>query len=177
MKPGEASARVRTLQRALIARGYRIPAGATGYFGSRTRAAVRRFQQDQGWTGSHADGIPGPGTLRRLSLSEGAGSSSGASSTKASSTTSSSTKSSPSSASAASRTAGSASYRVGEASTRVHRLQKALIARGYSIPAGATGYFGSRTLEAVKTFQRDQGWSGAQADGVPGPGTLRRLGL
>jgi uncharacterized repeat protein (TIGR01451 family) len=37
---------VRALQELLIAQGYDIPAGATGYFGSQTRAALARYQAD-----------------------------------------------------------------------------------------------------------------------------------
>ena len=59
----------------------------------------------------------------------------------------------------------------------VYDLQNALIAKGYSIPAGPTGYFGTRTKQAVAQFQRSLGFSGDQADGIPGPQTLRRLGL
>jgi peptidoglycan hydrolase-like protein with peptidoglycan-binding domain len=59
----------------------------------------------------------------------------------------------------------------------VYDLQNALIAKGYSIPAGPTGYFGTRTKLAVQQFQESLGFSGDQADGIPGPTTLRRLGL
>ena len=50
----------------------------------------------------------------------------------------------------------------------VYDLQNALIAKGYSIPAGPTGYFGTRTKQAVAEFQRSLGFSGDQADGIPG---------
>jgi len=59
----------------------------------------------------------------------------------------------------------------------VYDLQTALIARGYSIPAGPTGYFGTRTKQAVAQFQMSLGYRGDQADGIPGAQTLRRLGL
>ena len=59
----------------------------------------------------------------------------------------------------------------------VYDLQNALIAKGYSIPAGPTGYFGTRTKQAVAQFQGSLGFSGDQADGIPGAQTLRRLGL
>ena len=57
------------------------------------------------------------------------------------------------------------------------RLQQALIGKGYSIPAGATGKYGAQTTAAVAAFQQAQGWSGSQADGIAGPETLRRLGV
>lgn len=34
----------------------------------------------------------------------------------------------------------------------VKKMQKQLIAKGYNIPAGATGYYGDQTVEAVKKF-------------------------
>jgi hypothetical protein len=39
----------------------------------------------------------------------------------------------------------------------VRRLQKELIAKGYSIPAGATGFYGNQTEAAVKRLYRDMG--------------------
>jgi peptidoglycan hydrolase-like protein with peptidoglycan-binding domain len=66
--PGARGAHVKQLQLALMKRGVRIPSGATGYFGSQTRAAVAAFQRSQGWSGSGADGMPGPVTLARLGV-------------------------------------------------------------------------------------------------------------
>ncbi len=65
----------------------------------------------------------------------------------------------------------------GASGSHIVALQKALIARGHSIPAGPTGYYGSQTRAAVAAFQRSQGWRGSGADGIPGPQTLARLGL
>ncbi|WP_052848182.1 peptidoglycan DD-metalloendopeptidase family protein [Streptomyces avicenniae] len=56
-------------------------------------------------------------------------------------------------------------------------FQKALIGKGHRIPSGATGFYGDETKAACRAFQRDQGWSGGDADGLPGPETMRRLGL
>jgi peptidoglycan hydrolase-like protein with peptidoglycan-binding domain len=36
------------LQRELIAKGYAIPAGATGFYGVQTEAAVKRLYKDMG---------------------------------------------------------------------------------------------------------------------------------
>ena len=164
----------RRLQRALIGQGYSIPAGATGKYGAQTTAAVAAFQRAQGWKGAQADGIAGPETLRRLGIrtSPGTSGSRGAS------------------AGVRAKKRESAARRVIQAPTRgtgrswspdnarlVYDLQAALIAKGYSIPAGPTGYFGTRTKQAVKEFQRSLGFRGMQADGIPGAKTLRRLGL
>ena len=157
------------LQRALISRGYPIPAGATGVYGAQTTAAVRAFQLAQGWTGSAADGVAGTLTLSRLGVTA----SNSAASTNATPATH---RTSPASAGRGS-SGSSGAYRPGTASRAVYFLQQALIARGYPIPAGATGYYGAKTVAAVEAFQRAQGWSGSAADGVAGPGTIKRLGL
>jgi len=41
LKHGQRNESVRRLQKQLISRGYKIPAGATGYYGDQTRAAVK----------------------------------------------------------------------------------------------------------------------------------------
>ncbi|MEM1974197.1 MAG: peptidoglycan-binding domain-containing protein [Thermoplasmata archaeon] len=43
---GQRSAAVRNLQACLMELGYNIPAGATGYYGSQTRTAVKNFYRD-----------------------------------------------------------------------------------------------------------------------------------
>lgn len=55
---GSSGAQVTCLQQALIAAGYAIPAGATGYFGSQTQAAVSAWQTASGV--SPAAGYFGP---------------------------------------------------------------------------------------------------------------------
>lgn len=160
----------RTLQRALIARGYQIPSGPTGWYGPETTAAVRSFQRAQGWSGSGADGLAGSETLRRLGVRA---STSGAAATVAAT----STAASSSAKARASTGSTSGAYRPGTAAKEVYFLQQALIKRGYDIPAGPTGYYGTRTVDAVKQFQRDQGWPASQCDGIPGQTTLSLLGL
>jgi peptidoglycan hydrolase-like protein with peptidoglycan-binding domain len=39
----------------------------------------------------------------------------------------------------------------------IKAFQEALIRRGYSIPAGATGFYGDQTKNACAAFQRAQG--------------------
>lgn len=41
----------------------------------------------------------------------------------------------------------------------IKRMQRQLIKKGFSIPAGPTGYFGAQTVDAVKKFNRTQGWT------------------
>ncbi|MFF8942179.1 peptidoglycan DD-metalloendopeptidase family protein [Streptomyces sp. NPDC014864] len=66
VRPGKANEDVRTVQKALIARGRKIPAGATGTFDEQTRAAYRAEQLAQGFKGADADGIPGCTSLTTL---------------------------------------------------------------------------------------------------------------
>ncbi|MEV4684072.1 peptidoglycan-binding protein [Streptomyces kurssanovii] len=57
---------VRIVQKALIARGHKIPDGATGLFGEQTKKAYRAEQEAQGFTGADADGVPGYTSLTAL---------------------------------------------------------------------------------------------------------------
>jgi hypothetical protein len=60
-------------------------------------------------------------------------------------------------------------------SDSVRELQRALNKHGADLPI--TGNYDSATTDATALFQRRQGWSGADADGIAGPETARRLGL
>lgn len=164
----------RTLQRALISRGFSIPSGPTGWYGPETTRAVAAFQRSQGWRGSGADGIAGALTLRRLGVAV-----SGASVTRATPAVAKPAAKPKASATskATSKKASPKAYRPGTASREVYFLQQALIERGYSIPAGPTGYYGTRTVKAVRAFQLAQGWPASQCDGIPGAKTLKLLGL
>ncbi|MEV2211620.1 peptidoglycan DD-metalloendopeptidase family protein [Streptomyces sp. NPDC050997] len=63
---GKKNGDVRTVQKALIARGRKIPDGATGLFGNQTKAAYKAEQIAQGFRGTDADGIPGCTSLTAL---------------------------------------------------------------------------------------------------------------
>ena len=161
----------KSLQRALISRGFAIPSGPTGWYGPETTRAVAAFQRSQGWGGSGADGIAGALTLTRLGIAAG---------TSAATATPAASSKAPTATKPTTRTAakaGAKAYRPGTASREVYFLQQALIERGYRIPAGPTGYFGAKTVEAVRAFQLAQGWPEAQCDGIPGTKTLTLLGL
>ena len=56
-------------------------------------------------------------------------------------------------------------------------VQRALIALGHDLPGGADGSFGKLTRAAYTAEQRDQGFSGSDADGAPGCESLTKLGL
>ncbi len=61
---GQRGAAVRNAQACLIEAGYDIPAGATGYYGSQTRNAVRQFYAD--WYGSWHGNNLGPRGVAQL---------------------------------------------------------------------------------------------------------------
>lgn len=67
--------------------------------------------------------------------------------------------------------------RYGLSSGDTKKMQLRLIAKGFSIPSGATGYYGSQTKAAVKAAQKAQGFTGSDADGIVGKTTLGWLGL
>lgn len=62
-------------------------------------------------------------------------------------------------------------------SDSVWNLQMGLIAAGLSFTHGPTAYYGGRTRNACRVYQRRQGWRGIDANGIAGPETVRRLGL
>lgn len=62
-------------------------------------------------------------------------------------------------------------------SNSVWNLQSALLAHGFSIPDGPTMFYGAQTQAAVAAYQRSQGWTGSDADGIAGRTSVTRLGL
>src|SRR5690606_1055908 len=63
---------------------------------------------------------------------------------------------------------------IGQQHPAVALLQERLIAHGLN-PGPVDGIWGTRTQAATQDFQRAQGWTGADADGIPGPTTWARL--
>ena len=64
-----------------------------------------------------------------------------------------------------------------EDSDSVWNVQLALATAGFKFANGPSGFFGRRTRQACHEFQRKQGWTGGDADGIPGRETVHRLGL
>jgi peptidoglycan hydrolase-like protein with peptidoglycan-binding domain len=58
----------------------------------------------------------------------------------------------------------------------VRFVENALVAEGLLSASLADGHFGTATVTAYAAWQRRCGFSGADADGIPGMTTLRRLG-
>ena len=71
---------------------------------------------------------------------------------------------------------GASYFRIGRTGKLVTELGKALVRAGYKgYKVGPGPVFTAADKKAVQWFQRKQGWSGADADGVPGPETWKRL--
>ena len=70
LTPGMSGDQVKQLQQFLINNGYDIPAGATGYYGEQTKAAVSKFQTDKGVDVAGNPGYWGPRTIGYLNQSQ-----------------------------------------------------------------------------------------------------------
>lgn len=66
--------------------------------------------------------------------------------------------------------------RFGKHNVDVKTTQSALIAAGFSIPDGPTGFFGEQTKSSYAAWQRKLGYTGSDADGFPGCTSLTKLG-
>jgi peptidoglycan/xylan/chitin deacetylase (PgdA/CDA1 family)/peptidoglycan hydrolase-like protein with peptidoglycan-binding domain len=129
LRLGSSGTAVRTLQQALVNKGYSL--SVDGAFGPMTKSAVMSFQSNAGIT---ADGIVGPVTWSKLGSSSGSytgGTSVGTS------------------------TSYPGLLRVGSTGTGVRTMQQALANKGYSL--SADGVFGPMTQNAVRSFQSSQG--------------------
>lgn len=151
LKRGNRGTQVTSLQQNLRAAGY-YNGPVTGFYGSLTQAAVRRFQRANGLS---ADGVYGSRTQSRLSSKLQA-----------------KRRSAPA---RVNNNAGSSSQsrvlRRGSRGSLVSSLQRSLQSGGY-YNGQITGYYGSLTQTAVSKFQTDRGLS---PDGIAGPKTLSAL--
>lgn len=129
---------VRTFQSCLIDLGYAIPDGATGYFGLQTRTALQQFYRAIFGIDHEGDYI-GPRGLEHIKNAIlGRGS-----------------EMPPRLAAAgACIPALISEVRMGQQGDSVQNFQSCLMKIGYSIPAGATGYFGAQTQMAIKEYYR-----------------------
>lgn len=158
--PGKSNAYVTQLGQALVAKGYGMyySEGPGPEWGSADQNATAAFQRDQGWTGSEADGIPGPDTWSLLMSGSSGGSTGGdgGGSTPA-------TPPFP----------GVQYFGPGKSNAYITQLGTALVAKGYGryYSVGPGPSWGSADRNATAAFQRAQGWTGSDADGIPGPDT------
>jgi hypothetical protein len=165
-RSGAKSANVTRLGTMLIGRGaatyYKVGAGPkwTQADGNATAA----FQRAQGWSGSDADGIPGPTTWRYLVYHLGHD-------------ISGATRTTGGTPAAVVPYPGADAFRPGRTSEAVLALGRRLVAKGFGTHyrTGPSRTWGEADRRNVEAFQRAQGWSGRKADGHPGPETWRRL--
>jgi len=144
LKKGSRGSQVIDLQNRLIKLGY-LSGKADGIYGPLTEQAVKKFQKDHGLI---VDGIAGPKTLSSLYGDQA--------------------KSSGSSSSSSSGSAQiNRTLKLGSKGSDVAELQKRLNALSFN--AGTPdGIFGSKTLNAVRAFQKAHGLT---VDGIVGPKT------
>lgn len=162
VRRGDTGSCVRVLQQALIAKGYSVgSSGADGSFGPATDRTVRRFQSDRGLK---VDGLVGPKTWGAL-VNGG---------TSPPPPTEPPAPSPSGSCSSTTPVASRPQIRQGDSGSCVRVLQRALIAKGYSVgSSGADGAFGPATDLAVRRFQSD--YDRVTIDGVVGPQTWGTL--
>lgn len=159
MREGDDDDYVLALQKKLYELGY-LTVKPTGFYGSATAEAVKKFQKKKGLT---ADGIAGISTQKALF---------GSSYTPIPSTRKvSETKTTVSAASASSSNSRAQVLMYGDEDKYVKKLQQALYDAGY-LKTKPTGYFGEATLEAVIAFQKKKGLT---ADGIAGVATQKAL--
>ena len=144
------------LQQRLKAHGHN-PGDLDGYFGPATSAAVEAFQVKQGWTGSDADGIPGPTTWVRLMA---------AVSTKP-------TVSLSKLIAAFKADPPKSGTPVSYAPTLL--VEAALVREGLLEAKYSDGHAGTATRTAYAAWQKRLGYRGADADGLPGSASLAKL--
>lgn len=162
--PGADNAYVTRLGRMLIARGAGAyyPQEPGPRWSEADRRATRAFQLAQGWTGTGADGLPGPRTWELLTSGKGKDIAPGAGA--------------PASHGVAGYP-GRNLFRPGADNPYVTELGRQLVEKGFGrfYPDGPHSRWSEADRRAVEAFQRAQGWRGGAADGYPGPETWRRL--
>ncbi|MBD0747499.1 peptidoglycan-binding protein [Streptomyces sp. CBMA152] len=168
--PGANNANVTRLGQMLVARGGKrfYTEGPGPRWGDADRRATEAFQRAQGWTGTEADGLPGPDTWSLLV--KGTGRDIPAARTPAVTAT-------PASFVTAPAYPGAGYFRPGQSSTYVTDLGRRLVLKGFGryYTSGPGPDWEEADRRNVEAFQRAQGWRGAEADGYPGPETWRRL--
>lgn len=142
-------------------------------WGEADRSATQAFQKAQGWTGSAADGIPGPktweylvkGTGRDIPGTGGGGSGPG------------NPTGNPGTPPTSQTFPGAAYFRPGQSNPYVALLGKQLTRKGFGkyYTEGPGPRWSESDRRNVEAFQRAQGWRGSAANGYPGPETWRRL--
>ncbi|EIT86903.1 NLP/P60 protein [Fictibacillus macauensis ZFHKF-1] len=131
MKNGD----VKKLQEMLVKKGYLQRTSITGYYGSLTKEAVKKFQHR---AHLHEDGIVGKQTLKKLLLQKPA-------------------QQQAQKVVAKKKTSGISTLSQGMQGPEVVRLQRKLKELSFFRHSEITGYYGRITAGAVKEFQRSKG--------------------
>lgn len=156
LKQGDEGDAVKTLQKALIGKGY-LKSEATGFFGAATYNALMQFQKECGLT---ADGVAGEKTLAALNMT-------------VQSTTTAPVPAAPSTTSPDLSSITVTELKKGDEKDAVKTLQQALISKGF-LSSEVTGFFGTATENALKAFQKA---SGLTESGVADKATQYALGM
>ncbi|MEU8512707.1 peptidoglycan-binding protein [Kitasatospora sp. NPDC048722] len=166
--PGANNAYVTKLGQMLVQRGGSrfYSAGPGPQWGEADRKATEAFQLAQGWRGSEADGIPGKDTWDYLVDGKGRNIDAGTPLPPP-----------PAPASGAPAYPGADRFGPGANNDHVRQLGEQLVRKGFggAYTVGPGPQWGEADRAGVQSFQQDQGWSGTDADGYPGPETWRRL--
>ena len=166
LSQGDESYNVTLLQEQLVKKGYLfIP--STGYYGDMTKEAVRNFQKQNNLA---TDGVAGPVTLEALF---------GKKQFDSIFSQPMPTPNLPAGVSVNAtdaywvnaRKAYPGALLLGQSSKEISDLQTRLTKLGY-YKYDVTGYFGQVTLQAVRTFQAN---NGSTVDGIVGPATLKKI--
>jgi peptidoglycan hydrolase-like protein with peptidoglycan-binding domain len=156
LQRGDRGDAVTTLQNRLKTAGV-FDGPVTGFYGSLTEEAVRRFQQAKGLS---VDGVAGPRTMAALMSGSPTASRPPAQGSPSTGTTGST-----------GTTTTTTTLQRGDRGVAVADLQNRLRNAGY-FNGPMTGFYGSLTEEAVSRFQQAKGFS---VDGKAGPQTLTAL--
>ncbi|MFI8080015.1 peptidoglycan-binding protein [Kitasatospora sp. NPDC086009] len=170
--PGANNAHVTELGRMLVERGGGrfYTEGPGPRWGEADRKATEAFQLAQGWRGSEADGLPGKDTWNYLVAHKGRD-------IPAAATRLPPPPVAPGGDTAVPAFPGGDRFAPGADNASVTRLGEQLVRRGFGrfYTEGPGPRWGEADRLAVQAFQLAQGWSGAEADGYPGPDTWHRL--
>ena len=125
---GARGAAVVDLQQKLMAAGVHVSGGADGVFGSGTAEAVKQFQSQHSFSPTGRVDASTAAALAGVSVAAGA-------------------------TGAASSSSALVGLKIGSRGSAVKKLQRKLIAAGFTVVGGADGIFGVLTSNALRSFQ------------------------
>ncbi|RKE20342.1 peptidoglycan-binding protein [Streptomyces sp. TLI_171] len=165
--PGKVNPYVTRLGTMLVERGAArfYHEGPSPDWGEADRKATEAFQLAQGWRGAEADGYPGKDTWDLLVRHKGKDIPPAAGAP------------SPPPPQQAPAFPGADRFGPGQVNDSVLQLGQQLVKKGFggAYREGPSRDWGEADRLNVQAFQRAQGWTGAEADGYPGPHTWRLL--